>query len=547
MGDDVSMKKTLRLVALSLVVALSATMMASCGKSPSDGGSSTTGTATGAPDDGSPITIRLSAAANFEFDAASDALAKKIENDFGITFENVGYEGDIEKMMLDAQSKELADIVYTEPLYDLYSLTSFIDQGFFRPIPEEMLEQFPNVKKSLEASVVCQTVKQNFGGYYLLPKPDSLDPTLYIGERKGIFYRKDWLKKVGIDKEPSTWEELYEMCKAFTTQDPDGNGKNDTYGMTSDGFGNFRYFMANIGHSNLNWVKGPDGKWTHGALLEDNIEALKWFRKMFEEGYIDPEIGSNKWEQAMQKFASEKFGAVNRNTDADWLKKIIVDQFYAATSDKYENPFDVVGVIPTFAKDANSKPGIDKYIDTMCATQIAATCTDEKLQRYLKFYEYLLTEEGNLLQLGLEGVDWKKDNDGKITMIKGADGLLPEVSSKYKCLSAACMQSWGFDLRSNPDIETFTIFNDEIKTLDKNLRDKRNANVIESDMRIKLMSEQSLLDANMFKFSVEYCNIVTGKEPVDVMFKDMVSRAMASGFDVAIEDVNKIADEKGWK
>lgn len=552
------MKKTTRIAALAMVAAVMAGTLAGCG----GGGSSTAGgdgatttkaadsaaggTADGAAkDDKSPITIRMSAPSSYEFDPATDAVAKKIVDDFGITFENVGYEGDVEKMMLDGQSGQLADIVYTEPLYDLYSFTTFIDQGFFRSIPEDMLADFPNVKKVIEESAVCQAIKEQYGEYYIIPKPDSKDPTVYIGERKGIFYRKDWLKKVGIEKEPTTYEELYEMTKAFTTKDPDGNGKNDTYGMTSDGFGNFRYFMSNLGHSNLNWVKGPDGTWTHGALLEDNIYALEWFRKMYAEGYLDPEIGSTKYEQAMQKFASQQFGAVNRNADADWIKTVIVDQFYAATQATIENPFDAVGVIPALAKDANSPVMMEKYIDTMCATQIAATCTDDTLRRYLTYHEYLLSDEGNLFQLGLENVDWKRDGE-KIVMIPGDDGLMPKVGTKYKSMPVANMQSWGFDLRSNPNIETFTIYNDEIKAMDADLRAKRNDNVVESDMRVKMLSEQSLLDANMFKFSVEYSNIVTGTEPVDKMFKDMVDRAMASGFTQAIEDVNKIATEKGW-
>lgn len=546
------MKKTFRIAALAMVAAMMAGTLAGCG-----GGENSTASGTGSKpadsaagsstptDDKAPITIRMSAASSFEFDPATDPLAKKVVDDFGITFENVGYEGDVEKMMLDAQSGQLADIVYTEPLYDLYSFTTFIDQGFFRSIPDEMLADFPAVKKVLDESAVCQAIKDQYGAHYILPKPDSKDPTIYIGERKGIFYRKDWLKKVGIEKEPTTYEELYEMTKAFTTKDPDGNGKNDTYGLTSDGFGNFRYFMSNLGHSNLNWVKGPDGTWTHGALLEDNVYALEWFRKMYEEGYLDPEIGSTKYEQAMQKFASQQFGAVNRNADADWLKNVIVDQFYAATQDTIENPFDAVGVIPALAKDTDSKVMMEKYIDTMCATQISSTCTDEVLRRYLAYHEFLLSDEGNLFQLGLENVDWKRDGE-KIVMIPGDDGLMPQVATKYKAIPIASMQSWGFDLRSNPNIETFTIFNDEIKALDAELRAKRNENVVESDMRVKMLSEQSLLDANMFKFSVEYSNIVTGTEPVDKMFKDMVDRAMASGFTQAIEDVNKIATEKGW-
>lgn len=548
------MKKAKQIAALLLAVAMTAAV---AGCAPSTGGSTTSGgttsggtTSGGGTDapaelDHSPITIRMSAAGLYEFDAATDPMAKMVTDQFGITFENVGYEGDVEKMLLDAQSGELADVVYTEPLYDLYSYSTFIDQGFFRSIPEDILNDYPLVKAQMEASAVCQASKEQYGEYFFLPKPDSLDPSLYVSERKGIFYRKDWLEKVGIAKAPTTFEEFYEMAKAFTTKDPDGNGKNDTYGVTSDGFGNFRYFMASTGHSNLNWVKGPDGKWIHGALLEDNIPILEWFRKMYAEGYLDPELGNTNYTQAMQKFASEQFGAVNRNADADWLKTVIVDQFYAATGTKYENPFDVVGVIPVLASDANSKPGIDKYIDAMCATQIASTCDDTKLRRYLEFHEYCLTEEGQLLALGLKDVDWKKEGE-KVSLIKGEDGLAPNLGEKYKSLAVISMPSWGFHFRSNPNIESFTIFNDEIKKLDQECRDGRNPYAVESDMRVKMLSDQVLLDANSFKFSVEYGNIVMGTQPVADMFKDMVNRAMAAGFTQAIEYVNTTATEKGW-
>lgn len=548
------MKKAKQILALTMAAAMMAAV-AGCGapaggtpagtdSTASTGGGS--GTAdTLAPLDHSPINIRLSAAGLYEFDAATDPMAKMIVDKFGITFENVGYEADVEKMMLDAQSGELADVSYTEPLYDLYSYSTFIDQGFMRPIPEAIINEFPLIKAQVEASEVCQASKEQYGEYYFLPKPDSLDPSYYVAERKGLFYRKDWAEKVGITKVPSTFEEFYEMAKAFTTKDPDGNGKNDTYGVTSDGFGNFRYFMASTGHTNMNWTKGPDGKWTHGALMEDNIPILEWFRRMYTEGYIDPELGNTNYTQAMQKFASEQFGVVNRNADADWIKTVIVDQFSAATGDKYENPFDVVGVIPVLATDASSKPGIDKYIDAMCATQFASTCDDTTLRRYLEFHEYCLTDEGQLLALGLKDVDWKKDGD-KVSIIKGADGLAPNLAEKYKSMGAVTMPSWGFHLRSDPNVEFFSLYNDEIKALDKECRDGRNPYAVASDMRVKMLSDQVLLDANSFKFSIEYGNIVMGTAPVNEMFKDMVSRAMAAGFTQAIDYVNKTATEKGW-
>jgi putative aldouronate transport system substrate-binding protein len=46
-----------------------------------------------------------------------------------------------------------------------------------------------------------------------------------------MIIREDWLKKLNLPV-PQTTEELFKVAKAFTEQDPDGNGKNDTYGLS---------------------------------------------------------------------------------------------------------------------------------------------------------------------------------------------------------------------------------------------------------------------------------------------------------------------------
>ncbi len=51
-----------------------------------------------------------------------------------------------------------------------------------------------------------------------------------LPRREGLVIRKDWLDKLGL-KMPTTIDELFVVAKAFTEKDPDGNGKNDTYGL----------------------------------------------------------------------------------------------------------------------------------------------------------------------------------------------------------------------------------------------------------------------------------------------------------------------------
>lgn len=48
-------------------------------------------------------------------------------------------------------------------------------------------------------------------------------------------YNNEWLKNIGYDAPPTTLEELEDVLTKFRNDDPDQNGKKDTYGMSARG------------------------------------------------------------------------------------------------------------------------------------------------------------------------------------------------------------------------------------------------------------------------------------------------------------------------
>ncbi len=102
------------------------------------------------------------------------------------------------------------------------------------------LEEFENLSKLRESTLENSKVD---GGLY----------SLYMGRplsRSGLIYRKDWADNLGIET-PKTIDEFYEMLRAFTEDDPDGNGKNDTIGLTDRG--NLGTFVTVF-----SWMGGPN-------------------------------------------------------------------------------------------------------------------------------------------------------------------------------------------------------------------------------------------------------------------------------------------------
>ncbi|MFB0840706.1 ABC transporter substrate-binding protein [Paenibacillus oleatilyticus] len=130
--------------------------------------------------------------------------------------------------------------------------------------------------------------------------------------------RKDWLDKLGL-KVPTTVDEYIEVLRAFTKKDPDGNGKDDTYGLSGPGIaGSAEYrtfapiFFAYKSIPNEFMVQ-PDGTVKYGAVLPQTKEALKVLQSMYKEGLIDPRTISNTDANKFEEIAaSGKVGSFYR-------------------------------------------------------------------------------------------------------------------------------------------------------------------------------------------------------------------------------------------
>jgi multiple sugar transport system substrate-binding protein len=60
-------------------------------------------------------------------------------------------------------------------------------------------------------------------------KGDKLWGLPQVVQSVGIFVRKSWLDNLGAEV-PTNWQELTDLAIRFTTEDPDGNGVDDTFG-----------------------------------------------------------------------------------------------------------------------------------------------------------------------------------------------------------------------------------------------------------------------------------------------------------------------------
>jgi putative aldouronate transport system substrate-binding protein len=115
--------------------------------------------------------------------------------------------------------------------------------------------------------------------------------------------RKDWLDNLGLDV-PTNYDELKQVAIAFAKNDPDGNGKDDTYGWTvpwNDG---------SMGAYWLWWHYYPDkdGSFKPNIISEARKEVITFLHDLYEAGAIAPDFATKTGGDAWMEFWSGKSG-----------------------------------------------------------------------------------------------------------------------------------------------------------------------------------------------------------------------------------------------
>lgn len=131
--------------------------------------------------------------------------------------------------------------------------------------------------------------------------------------------RKDWLDKLGLPI-PTTLDEYVNVLRAFTHNDPDANGKNDTYGLSGDNFyRSLAPFFYSHGVDVEQFIKQPDGSVKFGALMPEVKTVLGLLAELYKEGVIDPRMANaanNSNEKVDEIFVSGKVGSFYRFVDS---------------------------------------------------------------------------------------------------------------------------------------------------------------------------------------------------------------------------------------
>jgi len=171
------------------------------------------------------------------------------------------------------------------------------------------LDAYPNLKPADEQTGRNAMVNGKTYGIY------RTRPLL----RSAVVLRKDWLAKVGLPL-PETVDDLYRIAKAFTEQDPDGNGKKDTYGLIIPKWpGN--YASSSPYDTIETWFGAPNGWGERGGKLvpgfdtEEFYQANRWLKQWMDQG-LEPAGGTSDQLAEFRRIEAAKWEKIVRESGA---------------------------------------------------------------------------------------------------------------------------------------------------------------------------------------------------------------------------------------
>ena len=238
--------------------------------------------------------------------------------------------------------------------------------------------------------------------------------------RYGLSYRQDWADKLGIE-EPKTVEDVYNMLYAFTYNDPDGNGKNDTYGMEMTSYtGPFDIVQTWFGVGN-GWIE-QDGQLIPVHQQAEYKEALDWLRKVYQDGLMPADWAvrtTDTWSNGCKTGESGVYIDVMDGGRRIW------DYFNteATFTPSVVNPDEAasMNLLGAINGKTLATSGYNGYF-----TLSASTCdTPEKIEAALNFLDKLNDNDMRLLtEYGIEGVNYEVDENGYMVKLDKDDTAL---------------------------------------------------------------------------------------------------------------------------
>lgn len=468
---------------------------------------------------------------------AEGEAVKMINEKFNIDLQTqfLSYGDYADKLAVTVASGELPDMIGMENANDA-NFVKWAEQGAFLPLNDYIgnIDGFKDIPKEVWDAVTVN------GKIYAIPR---YFPAKY-GKKPII--RQDWLDNLGLSM-PTNYEELKQVAIAFTKNDPDKNGKNDTYGLglsMNDAGLQFGAWMGAYWDSGAWYHQNDKGQYIPGIISQGNKEHVQVLSELYKAGAISKDWAVAKTNDVRKDFFAGKYG-------------IYYEQPYDFNQSRFAtlkelNPSANVSIIPSFQQPDGNQGFLagSGYYQVLALNGKLADQPD-KINRILGmigyFTKFIPFEQRTSANADF---DWQNGFEGKgYSVIDGVavnDSEKPDLIPKKYIVG----RYWAPNDEANEVAKTFTdplakaFVENAVGVLKET---KFYFNPINRIYSPKQNEKQWDLD---IAFNDRVTRMIVGNESID-KWDSAVKEYLSKGGQELIDEVNQLFKDKGitgeWK
>lgn len=292
-------------------------------------------------------------------------------------------------------SGEMPDIFFVDNVY----ANELKEQGLIADLTDVLTAVAPEMLETYSEEL--NLVPANKDGLYMIPNMK----TPYVIE---LVIRKDWLDNLGLEM-PTDLESFAQVMHAFTYDDPDGNGEDDTFGLAGSmevmSWGNtFASIFGAYGIPAYRNIELEDGTVTSWVKHPNFIEAMQYIKALIDDGVVEPDFMTIPAMSMYEKLWTGTAGAMEfmgHGPLANWMPgRYVEDPLPVFDYTVLEGPYG----------DSGTQ---EVYLDTNYGFAVAADT--ENMEGVARIIKFCNSDEGNeLLFMGVEGVmyEWVDKEEG---------------------------------------------------------------------------------------------------------------------------------------
>lgn len=336
---------------------------------------------------------------------ADGPIPTALEEHTGVEFEIewVPAASSAEKLNAVLAANQLADLTGMSPLSNS-TIRSALGSGMFWDV-EPYLSEYDNLSQIDPVTIDGARVD---GVLYGVPIQKPL-------ARYGVLVRQDWLDNLGLEA-PHTLDELAAVAQAFTEDDPDGNGKDDTVGVLdrAESFQlTFRTLAGYFGAGDQ-FELDESGQLVPSFGTDHFKQAMTWYRDLYQSGYVNSELITLQKANQQDAIAQGKGGIV--------ITGLFEAKNYMALAQNADPETPMAWALindMTFGDvDRAIISDTGGGVGGVLAISKENVPTEEGLKYVLGFIDSLLDEEAfDLMTNGIEGTHYEVGEGGVIETI----------------------------------------------------------------------------------------------------------------------------------